>query len=158
MKKTFSEIALLTLGSFMFAIGIYYFRMPNNFVVGGASGLGIIFSKMFPTVTKSEFVTAINVACVILGVIFLERSFSWKTIYCSVIYSIILLVLERTVNISSPLTNEMFIDLVMSIILCGVGVGLVIDAGGSTGGIEILALIVKKERIIRLVYCLWYLT
>ena len=145
MKKTFSEIILLTLGSIMFATGIYFFRMPNNFVVGGASGLGIILSKIIPAVSKSEFVSLINIACVIFGIIFLGKKFSWKTVYCSIVYSAFLLLLEHTVIINNPLTDDMIIDLVMSIILCGVGVGLVIDAGGSTGGIEILALIASKR-------------
>lgn len=48
MKKTFLEITLLTFGSIMFAAGIYFFRMPNNFVVGGTTGLAIIFAKIFP--------------------------------------------------------------------------------------------------------------
>lgn len=145
MQKNIKQILLLTLGSFMFAVGIYFFRMPNNFVVGGASGLGIILSKIIPAVSKSEFVSLINIVCVIVGIIFLGKKFSWKTVYCSIVYSAILILLENTIIINNPLTDDMIIDLVMSIILCGVGVGLVIDAGGSTGGVEILALVVSRR-------------
>ena len=53
--------------------------------------------------------------------------------------------LERFVAIPAPLTNEPFLELIMSVILCGSGAGLVIYAGGSTGGIEVFALIVKEK-------------
>lgn len=145
MSKKFLQILLLTLGSVMFAAGIYFFRMPNNFVVGGASGLAIIFSKLFPYITKGQFVTIINMICVIAGLIFLGKSFSWKTIYCSIVYSVIVMIFEQTIKINAPFTDEVFTELVLSVILCGIGAGIVINAGGSTGGIEIFALIVKKK-------------
>ncbi|MBQ3426143.1 MAG: YitT family protein [Clostridia bacterium] len=145
MKKTYLQIILLTLGSIMFAGGIYFFRMPNNFVVGGASGLAIIFSKLFPYITKGQFVTIINIICAIAGFIFLGKSFSWKTFYCSIVYSVAIMLLEQTVKLEAPFTEETFAELVLSVVLCGIGAGIVIDAGGSTGGIEIFALIVKKK-------------
>ena len=145
MKKIITQIFLLTFGSVMFAAGIYFFRMPNNFVVGGASGLAIIFSKIFPYITKGQFVTIINVICVIVGLIFLGKSFSWKTVYCSIVYSVVIMILEQKVKINVPFTDETFTELILSVILCGVGAGNVINAGGSTGGIEIFALIVKKK-------------
>ena len=145
MSKKFLQILLLTLGSVMFAAGIYFFRMPNNFVVGGASGLAIIFSKLFPYITKGQFVTIINMICVIAGLIFLGKSFSWKTIYCSIVYSVIVMIFEQAIKINAPFTDEVFTELVLSVILCGIGAGIVINAGGSTGGIEIFALIVKKK-------------
>ncbi len=145
MKKIITQIFLLTFGSVMFAAGIYFFRMPNNFVVGGASGLAIIFSKIFPYITKGQFVTIINVICVIVGLIFLGKSFSWKTVYCSIVYSVVVMILEQKVKINVPFTDETFTELILSVILCGVGAGIVINAGGSTGGIEIFALIVKKK-------------
>lgn len=145
MKKSISEVLLLTLGSIVFAAGIYFFRMPNNFVVGGASGLAIIFSKIFPNITKGEFVSGINLICIIVGLVFLGKNFSWKTIYCSIVYSVAIMILERTIYITAPLTDETYMELILSVILCGIGAGAVINVGGSTGGIEILALIVRKR-------------
>ena len=145
MKKKFAQMMLLTFGSVMFAAGIYFFRMPNNFVVGGTTGLAIILSKLFPYITKGQFVTVINVICAIAGLIFLGKNFSWKTVYCSIVYSLVIMVLEQTVKLNVPLTDETLAELILSVILCGIGVGIVINAGGSTGGIEILALIVRKK-------------
>ena len=145
MSRKHTQIILLTFGSVMFAAGIYFFRMPNNFVVGGASGLAIILSKLFESITKGWFVTIINTICIIAGWIFLGKSFSWKTVYCSIVYSAVIVLLEQTVKLDVPLTDETLTELILSVILCGVGAGIVINAGGSTGGIEIFALIVDKK-------------
>ena len=145
MKKHIVLFLYLTLGSIIFSVGIYFFRTPNNFIVGGASGLSIILAEMFSGLTMGQFATAINLFCIIIGLLVLGKTFSWKTIYCSLIYPIIIMCLERFVAIPAPLTNEPFLELIMSVILCGSGAGLVIYAGGSTGGIEVFALIVKEK-------------
>lgn len=145
MNKVVSQVTLLTIGSLMFAAGIYFFRMPNNFIVGGASGLAIILSRLFPYISKGEYVTVINIICIIAGLAVLGKGFSWKTIYCSAVYSLFIMLLENTVHLNDPLTDELFTELVLSVILCGVGAGIVINAGGSTGGVEIFALIVQKK-------------
>ena len=144
-KQTTIQIIQLTIGSILFALGIYFFRMPNNFVVGGASGLAIIFSKLLPFVSKGTFVTLINIVCSVAGILLLGKEFSWKTLYCSIVYSTVIMTLERVVPISRPLTNEAFTELVLSVVLCGMGVAMVINAGGSTGGIEIFALFIGKK-------------
>ncbi len=144
MKKAM-QFLYLTVGSIVFAVGIYFFRVPNNFIVGGASGLSIILSGVFPNFTVGQFAAAINLICTVIGICVLGKAFSWKTIYCSIIYPIIIIILEKVAIISSPLTDEPFLELIISVILCGTGAGMVINAGGSTGGIEIFALIVKEK-------------
>ncbi len=145
MKSRCYDFIYLTIGSIIFAVGIYFFRTPNNFIVGGASGLSIIFAKMFSNLTMGQFATVINLICVMIGILVLGKTFSWRTIYCSLIYPIIIICFENIVLVSSPLTDEPFLELIISVILCGLGAGFVIYAGGSTGGIEIFALIAKEK-------------
>lgn len=145
MRKHILDLLYLTIGSFIFAVGIYFFRMPNNFIVGGASGLSIIMAKIFPIFTTGQFVMIINLFCAITGVLVLGKIFSWKTVYCSFIYALVIMCFEKTIIISSPLTDEPFLELIFSVILCGIGAGIVIHTGGSTGGIEIFALIARKK-------------
>lgn len=145
MKKQIMLFLYLTIGSTIFAVGIYFFRVPNNFIVGGSSGLSIILARMFPSLTVGQFATAINLICVVIGICVLGKTFSRKTIYCSIIYPIIIVLFERLAVVSHPMTDEPFMELIISVILCGIGAGMVIYAGGSTGGIEIFALIVKEK-------------
>lgn len=75
------QIILITFGFLMFAAGVYFFRMPNNFIVGGTTGLAIILAKIFPYITKGQFVTIINIICAVAGLIFLGKKFIWKTVF-----------------------------------------------------------------------------
>ena len=144
MRKSIKQFLYLNMGTFIFAFGIYFFRMPNSFIVGGASGLSIILSEI-SALTVGQFMMIINIICVAAGLVALGKTFSWRTIYCSLIYSFTIMLLEKVFVISRPLTNETLLELIFSVILCGVGAGLVIYAGGSTGGIEVLALITKEK-------------
>ena len=145
MKKQIIMFLYLTIGSIIFAVGIYFFRVPNNFIVGGASGLSIILSRILSCLTVGQFSVVINLICVVIGICVLGKTFSWKTIYCSITYPIIIMFFERIAVVSHPITDEPFLELIISVILCGIGVGMVIYAGGSTGGIEIFALIIKEK-------------
>jgi len=144
-QRNLLQYLFMTMGSVVFAVGIYFFRIPNNFVVGGASGLSIVFEKIFPVLSVGQFVTIINSVCIVIGWIALGKAFSWKTVYCSLIYSFSIIIFEEAFVIDVPLTNELFLELVFSAILCGIGAGVVIFAGGSTGGIEIFALIIRLK-------------
>ena len=144
-QRNLLQYLFMTMGSVVFAVGIYFFRIPNNFVVGGASGLSIVFDKIFPVLSVGQFVTIINSVCIVIGWIALGKAFSWKTVYCSLIYSFSIIIFEEAFVIDVPLTNELFLELVFSAILCGIGAGMVIFAGGSTGGIEIFALIIRLK-------------
>lgn len=154
MRKNVIQFIYLNMGTILFALGIYFFRMPNNFIVGGASGVSILLSKIIPNFTTGQFVTIINLICTFAGLIALGKGFSWRTIYCSLIYSFTILIFENVFVMDGPLTEETLLELIFSVILCGVGAGLVIYAGGSTGGIEVLALIVKEKTHYTLGYAL----
>lgn len=145
MKKIIQQFLYLNIGTLLFALGIYFFRMPNSFIVGGASGLSILLSEMVPCLTTGQFVTIINLICILAGLVALGKTFSWRTIYCSLVYSFIIMIFEKIFIMPGSLTDETLLELISSVILCGVGAGLVIYAGGSTGGIEVLALIVKEK-------------
>ena len=51
MKKIIQQFLYLNIGTLLFALGIYFFRIPNSFIVGGASGLSILLNKMSPCLT-----------------------------------------------------------------------------------------------------------
>lgn len=135
----------MTVGTFFFAVGIYFFRVPNKFIVGGASGLSIILSSVWPKLSTGTFIMGINILSIVFGLTFLGKSFSWKTIYCTMIYSVTILIFEHTCKVNLPLSDEPVIELFISVILCGVGSGIVFNSNGSTGGIEVFAIILKQK-------------
>ena len=95
--STLERYLLLTVGSLIMAVGIYFFKFPNNFSTGGVSGLSLILGRMLPSeiLTPSTFVLIINTALLIVGFIFWGRNFAFSTVYCSMLRSRAVNVMER---------------------------------------------------------------
>lgn len=146
MRRTKNrEIFLMSLGSLFMAAGIYFFRMSNNFITGGAGGIAIVLSSLIPDVTKGSWLMGINILSIAAGLIFLGKSFSWKTIYCCAVYSVMVLLLESFYPMEHPFTDESFLELVIAVILCGIGSGFIFYVNASSGGIEVIAMILRKK-------------
>lgn len=105
--STLERYLLLTVGSLIMAVGVYFFKFPNNFSTGGVSGLSLILGRMLPSeiLTPSTFVLIINTALLIVGFIFLGRNFAFSTVYCSMLLSLAVNVMEHFYPMAHPLTN-----------------------------------------------------
>lgn len=139
--KTFGYI---NLGILLLTVGIYFFKTPNNFATGGVSGLSIILANLIGGLTQAEYMLIINVALLILGVIILGKECGILTIYCSMLFSISTWILEKVVPLNKPLTNYPMLELVYAVLLTGVGAAIVFKCNASSGGTDIVALILKK--------------
>ena len=136
---------MLNAGLVLTAISIVIFKAPNNFAFGGTSGLSVLLSALVPNMPVSVFMWIINVALVVLGLIFLpKKAVGWSVFasfalsgYCSLIE----LIYPENV---SP-TGDMWLDLCFAVILPALGSAIVFDIGASTGGTDILAMILKRR-------------
>ena len=141
---------LMTLGSVLVAGGVYFFKAPNHFATGGVSGISIILAKYVPGFKQSYFVMIINVALLILGFIFLGKGCTVRTLYCSLAYSGVNLLLEQFLPIEKlsggapTLTNQPLMELVYAMLLTGIGSAIMFNCKASSGGTDIVALILKK--------------
>ena len=141
---------LMTLGSVLVAGGVYFFKAPNHFATGGVSGISIILAKYVPGFKQSYFVMIINVALLILGFIFLGKGCTVRTLYCSLAYSGVNLLLEQFLPIEKlsggapTLTNQPLMELVYAMLLTGIGSAILFNCRASSGGTDIVALILKK--------------
>ena len=143
-KQFLTEYALLTLGTALVAMGTYFFKFPNHFSTGGVTGIAVILSSIFPAVSSSLFASVINVAFLLLGFGVLNRGFGVRTVYCSLLFSGMLAGQEWLVPLSSPLTDEKLLELIFGVILPALGSAILFNTQGSTGGTDILAMILKK--------------
>jgi uncharacterized membrane-anchored protein YitT (DUF2179 family) len=134
----------LNLGLFLTAIGIEVFKAPNHFALGGTSGLSIILSTLFPKFPVSAFMWLINLALVLLGLAFLDRRTMGWTVFSSFALSFYVSILERLIPLSAPLTNDTLLELIFAVGLPAVGSAIVFNIGASTGGTDILAMVLKK--------------
>ena len=147
MKKAlpnFKTFCWINVGIFLLTIGIYFFKTPNGFATGGVSGLSIILANVFPITTQATYMMVINVVLLILGVIILGKGCGIMTIYCSLVFSFSTWVLEKVVPLDGPLTNYPLLELVYAVLLTGVGAAIIFKCNASSGGTDIVALILKK--------------
>ena len=151
-KKTFKErlkqFGLINFGLLLMAIGIYFFKNPNGFATGGVSGISILLAhiteKFSIHITAATYMTVINVILLILGVLILGRECGFLTIYCSLTFSLETLVFENIIPLSAPITNNPMLELVFAILLTGFGAAILFRNNASSGGTDIIALILKK--------------
>ena len=137
--------AFLNLGILMMAAGIYFFKAPNGFATGGVSGMSIILANMLPFLSQATYMMIINVLLLILGVILLGRECGALTIYCSLMMSFENWVFELIFPLSSPLTSYPLLELVYAVLLTGVGSAIIFKCKASSGGTDIIALVLKKH-------------
>lgn len=143
-RTTLKLWALMTLGVFLVALGVYCFKFPNHFSTGGVSGLGVVLGGLIPNFTPGTIITVINLLFLVLGFAVLKGSFGVKTVYCSLLFSGLLDLLERVWPIEAPLTDQPLLELFFAVLLPALGSGILFNVGASTGGTDIAALILKK--------------
>ena len=144
VKKTLRELPLLTLGTLLVAAGVYFFKFPNHFNTGGVTGLAVILNAVVPAVSPSTFASLINLAFLALGFLFLDKSFGVNTVYCSLLFSAALSGLEWLCPLSAPLTDQKTLELFFAVILPSLGSAILFNIQSSTGGTDILAMILKR--------------
>ena len=143
-KRGLREFILLTLGTALVAVGVYFFKFPNHISTGGVTGLAVVLSAAFPAVSSSTFASVINLAFLALGFLFLNKGFGLRTVYCSVLFSALLSGLEWLCPLSAPLTDEVLMELFFAVIFPALGSAVLFNLDGSTGGTDILAMSLKK--------------
>lgn len=145
-RHTLSHVFLMTLGAALVSVGVYFFKFPNHFSMGGVSGLSILLGQLIPShlVTPATINTIITLLFLLLGFLVLDRSFGLKTVYCSLLYSGLIQLFERLVPLSRPLTDQKMLELFFAVILPALGAAILFNMDASTGGTDILAMILKK--------------
>jgi uncharacterized membrane-anchored protein YitT (DUF2179 family) len=141
--RTLTEYGLITFSIWIMVVGIYFFKFPNNFAFGGVTGFATVISALTHW-SASEFTTIVNTILLVAGFLFLGRSFGIKTVYATLMMSIFLYFLERFYPITRPLTKEPLLELIFAILLPSVGSALLFNTGASSGGTDIIAMILKR--------------
>lgn len=134
----------ISFGTVLLTMGVYFFKIPNGFATGGVSGVGTILGKIVPAVTSGTWIMIINIALLLLGFLFLGKANGIKTVYCSLLFSFLTYALEFIVPLSKPLTDQPLLELVYAMMLTALGSAVIFNSGASSGGTDIVALILKK--------------
>ena len=135
MKEHLKNFALLTGSTLIMAVGIYFFKFANNFTFGGITGFAVLVAKFTP-LSASDFS--------FIGLFVLGKKFAAQTAYSSILLSVTLSGLERIYPMSHPLTNEPLLELIFAIVLPAIGSAILFNIGASSGGTDVIAMILKK--------------
>lgn len=150
MKKGLFEYVCITMGTLLVAIAIYFFKFPNNFSMGGTAGIGVILYELYDKISMSTYSIILNLAMLLAGLIVIGKSFSIKTAYCSVLLNLFLFLFEKLVPISAPATNQPVLELCFAVMLSALGGAILFYFQASSGGTDIIAMIVKKYTYVRI--------
>ena len=143
MRKL-AEYGLITLSIWIMVVGIYFFKFPNNFAFGGVTGFSTVIARMTGW-SAGDFTFFVNTALLAVGFLFLGTDVGVKTVYASMLMSFSLSALERLCPLGGPLTQEPLLELIFAIFCPGFGSAVLFNIGASSGGTDIVAMILKKH-------------
>lgn len=148
MKLSIAEVksyAIITLGLCIYSFGWTAFLIPSEIVAGGVGGIGtLIYFATGKTIPVGYSFFAINSVLILIALRVLGSRFGIKTIFGIIVGSVLLALQQRW--ITEPFVDDKFMASIIGGILAGVGVGITITQGGSTGGTDIIAMMINKYR------------
>jgi len=135
------EYIIINIGLILYAVGYLFFWAPHQIVAGGITGVSLIIrdSVGIPFAISN---TGINICLILVAIKFLGAHFGIKTIFATFLLSGILAVLEPFA--AKPIVDELFLSLFLGGLFTGFGVGIVFSQGGSTGGTDIISMILQR--------------
>lgn len=142
-RSKIKDFVLMTLGCLMLAAGVYFFKIQNSFVTGGVTGLGVMLAAI-THISAGIWIWVLNIILLIIGFIVLGKETGLKTVYCSMLYSAFTFIFEKWFALTTPLTDQTFMELIYAMLLTSIGAALIFNSEASSGGTDIIALILKK--------------
>ena len=134
---------MILLGNTIYALAIVMFILPNNMITGGTTGLGIAIHHYFGLPIHS-FVLLFNTLMFLLGAAVLGMKFALTTLVSTFYYPVILGVLEQMPALQN-VTDDKMLSTICGGLMIGMGIGVVIRCGASTGGMDIPPLVLNKK-------------
>jgi len=145
--KKIVDLLMVLAGNFLMAIGVAAFIIPSNLMMGGATGISLIVSHYFG-LPISAFLGIYNAIMFVVGAIFLGKHFAVTTLLSSFLFPFLLGQFQAV--ITAPLTSDPMLAVILGGLVSGIGIGLVLRAGSSTGGNDIPILLLNKKLAIPL--------
>ncbi|MBQ6935484.1 MAG: YitT family protein [Clostridia bacterium] len=142
IKQTIFDYIVISIGALIFSLGIVMFSAPNNIAPGGVSGIGTMLNHLF-NIPIGSVIIAVNIPLFIFSFKKFGKKFFYKSLYATFLTSTLIDILPFILEkhyIYSPLLASIFGG-----VSIGVGVGIIFLRGGTTGGADILAKLIKLK-------------
>ncbi len=155
-KQSIINLILIVVGTLLLAFGTAFFLLPNELICGGISGIAIIFGELFPYLSQSDWINFLTIGLFVLGVFTLKSKFAIKTLLSTAVYPFGISLFSRLSNCENTIAllsllcdnntiQSFFFAAVLGGILVGAGCAITFLGGGSTGGVDIVALLLSER-------------
>jgi len=142
-NKLLKEYLIITIGILIISLTVYFFMIPSNAIIGSLSGLAIVMAHFVP-LSVSAITLVINAILLIVGFLFVGREFGGKTVYASILLPAFLWLWEMLYPNQQSLTGDNLLDVICHVILVSFGLALLFNANASSGGLDIVAMLLNK--------------
>ncbi len=143
MKQKLLNIAYIVLGNVLIAFAICTLVLENNIIAGGVSGIGVVLNH-YLGLSVSLSVAIINIVLFGLGFIFMGKVFAMTTLLSTFLFPLALDFFESQ-TIFHHYLDDPLLACILAGCLTGIGIGLILRSNASTGGVDILAIVLNKK-------------
>ena len=143
IRKTIEEFTIITVGTIIVAIAVFFFMLPSHVSVGSGAALAMVLSNFIP-LSVSTITLIMNVGLLIIGFLLIGPEFGAKTVYCSILMPLVMGVFEKIFPNFQSITQDPLLDVICYILVVGVGLAILFSRNASSGGLDIVAKIMNK--------------
>ena len=142
-KNKIRDFLVITFGTAIVAIAVYFFMLPSHLTVGSASALALVLSNFIPLpVSAISFI--INIILLILSYFLIGPEFGIKTVYSSLLLPAYLAVFEILFPNQQSLTQDPFLDMICYSLVVSIGLSILFTTNCASGGIDVVAKLMNK--------------
>ena len=142
-KRNIIDFLIITGGTGIVAIAVYFFMLPSHVSVGSATALAMVLSNFIP-LPISVITFIMNVVLLTLGFLLIGPEFGVKTVYSTLLLPVMLGILEILLPDFQSLTADPLLDVICYILVVGIGLAILFSRNAASGGLDIVAKIMNR--------------
>ena len=143
IKNTIKEFSIITFGTALVAVAVFFFMLPSHVSVGSGTALAMVLSNFIP-LPVSVITLLLNVLLLVVGFLLVGAEFGAKTVYCTILMPLMLGVLEIIFPNFQSITQDPLLDVLCYILVVSMGQAILFSYNASSGGLDIVAKILNK--------------
>ena len=142
-RSLLKEFIIITIGAVIVAAAVFFFMLPSHVTVGSGAALAMVLSNFIP-LSVSTITLIMYVGLLIIGFILVGPEFGVKTVYCSILMPLVMGLFEMLFPNFQSITQDPLLDVICYILEVGVGLSILFSRNASSGGLDIVAMIMNK--------------
>lgn len=143
------EYSLITLGSILYAVSTVLFIFPHSLLLGGTSGISVILN-FFLSFSPATILAVLNFSLIAVAFVILGKSMGLKTLVGSCFTTAFIYLFEKLLPFDTPLIQNQYISAVVGALIIAIASGIMFYVGSSSGGTDVIALIIRKFSSIKI--------